>query len=243
MTTEIELPGERSHWHYRQVTDWFGPLLMRLMGGWHVSGRENIPTDGPALICPNHISYADPPLIGVAARRRCCYMAKTSLFSIPLVGWFIRKSYSYPVDREEGGRQAIRMAATLLGAGEMLVVFPEGTRSADGQLGPGKPGPAMIASRAGAPIIPAAIWGTDIILPRHSKRLYRCPVHIKFGPALRLPEPAAGQRLRKDDFASFTEELMASIADLQEQIIADVPDKWLRRAERLRANWRTIHAP
>lgn len=242
MRSEIALPGKRTRWHYRQVTSWFGPLLMRLLGGWRVAGTEHIPAEGAALICPNHVSYLDPPLVGVAAVRRCCYMAKASLFKIPILGSFIRKSYSYPVDKEEGGRQAIRIATTLLKAGELVVIFPEGTRSPDGELIPGKPGPALIASRAKAPIIPAAVWGADVVLPLHSRRLYRCPVYVRFGEPMQLPEPPEGKRLSKEQLQAVTQELMGRIAELQRQVKSEVPEKWLKRAERMKAHWRQIHA-
>lgn len=235
MADAIELPGERTRAHYRFVQRCFGPLLLRALGGWHVSGCEHIPSEGPALICPNHVSYLDPPVIGIASPRRCCYMAKASLFKIPLLGGFIRKSYSYPVDRDEGGRQAIRIGTTLLEAGELVVIFPEGTRSPTGDLIPGQPGAAFIASRAGAPVIPAAIWGTDIVLPMHAKRIYRCPVYVRFGAAMQLPRPAEGERLSRAQLQEFTDELMGRIGALRREIESQVPPEWLERAARFRA--------
>ena len=109
MGADIELPGERSRWHYRQVVGWFGATLMRLLGGWHITGREHIPQEGAALICPNHISYLDPPLVGIAAKRRCCYMAKGSLFDIPVLGWFIRRMVT-----KFGGVQKYRQVRVLM---------------------------------------------------------------------------------------------------------------------------------
>jgi 1-acyl-sn-glycerol-3-phosphate acyltransferase len=235
MSEGIVLPGKTTRWHYRQVVNWFGPALLRLLGGWHVSGQENVPPEGGVLICPNHISYADPPLIGVAARRRCCYMSKAEVFEVPLIGWFITISYVYPVDREGGGRQAIRIATTLLEAGEAVVLFPEGTRSPDGELLPGQLGAAYIASRAKVPIVPAAVWGTDVLLPLHSKRLYRCPVHVRFGEPFRVPESEGERHVRKELLQPATDELMSRIAELQRQLRAEVPEKWRAREARLKA--------
>lgn len=240
--SEIRPPEKEVRWHYRQVVNWFGPALMRALGGWHVSGREKVPTEGAALLCPNHVSYLDPPLVGVAVQfRRCCYMARANLFRIPVLGWFIRKSYSYPVDRDEGGRQALRIAATLLAAGELVVIFPEGTRSPDGELMEGEPGAVFIASRAKVPIVPVAIWGTNIVLPRHGGGLHRCPVYMKFGEPLHLPEPPEGQRLSKDQIQELTRELMSRIAALQAELKQEIPQKVQERAARLKARCDARH--
>lgn len=243
MAADIELPGEKSRWHYRQVVGWVAPMLLRMNGGWRVTGREHVPDHGGALICPNHVSYLDPPLIGIAVRkRRCCYMAKASLFKIPVVGGFIRLSYSYPVDRDEGGRQALRIANTLLGAGEPVVIFPEGTRSPDGELIQGQLGPAYIAAKARVPIIPTAVWGTDVVLPLNSLRLHRCPVHVKFGEPIHLPEPLDGRRHSRAQLHEVTDDLMPRIAALRDQIMKEVPDKWLARAAAIKARRRAIDA-
>ena len=236
MPEGITAPGPGIRWHYRQIINWFGPCLMWLGGGWHVTGRDNVPDEGAAVICPNHISYLDPPLMGIAVqKRRCCYMGLAALFKVPLVGWFIRISYSYPVDRDEGGRAALRIASTMLDAGELLVMFPEGTRTVDGELLPGQLGAAFAASKAKVPIIPAAIWGADTVLPRHSKRLYRCPVYVRFGAPMHVPEPADGRRLSREELQAVTEDLMGRIGELQRQLRAEVPEKWRRKAARVRA--------
>ncbi len=242
MGFEVQLPGRFSRWHYRQIVEWLGPLVMTVMGGWHVSGTQHVPAEGPALICPNHVSYLDPPVIGMAAYRRCCFMAKQSLFEIPLLGPFIANSHAYPVDRDEGGRQAIRIATTLLLAGEAVVMFPEGRRSPNGELIAGQAGAAYVASRANAPIIPAAVWGTDVVLPLHARRLYRCPVYVRFGPALHVPAHVAGERLPRQALQAATDELMARIAGLQQEIQAEVPARWLKRAADLKSHWQAARA-
>ncbi len=209
-----------------------GPALFHSTGGWHVSGRENIPASGGALICPNHISYLDPPAIGIAAKRRCCFMARKSLFEVPMLGPAIRSVYSYPVDRDEGGRQAIRLATTLLEAGELVVMFPEGTRSPDGEMIAGQPGAVYVASRARAPIIPAAVWGTQMVMPRGGG-FHRSPTYVRFGEPFHLPTPPEGERLSKAQLQEATDLLMARIAELRGHIIAQIPDKALRRAQKV----------
>ncbi len=242
MAQDIEIPGKKISWHYKQVVRVFGPALLEATGGFYVAGREYVSESKPALLCANHISYLDPPLVGMAALGRVCFMAKASLFRIPLLGPFIRKSYSYPVDREEGGRQAIRIATTLLDAGERVAMFPEGTRSPDGEPIPGMGGPALVAARSNVPVIPMAIWGSDVVLPLHSKRLYRCPVYLTVGKPIDPPQGSDGGRAGKEERREFTHHLMQRIAELQRWTVSVVPEYWLKRAEKLKARWHAIHA-
>jgi len=232
MSGDIKLPGKRTSLQYNAVAYIIGPTFFHATGGWHVSGRENIPTSGRALICPNHISYLDPPAIGIAAKRRCCYMARKTLFDVPILAPVIRGFYAYPVDRDEGGRQAIRLATSLLEAGELVVMFPEGTRSPDGELIAAQAGAAYVAARAKAPIIPAAVWGTHLVMPRGGGH-HRFPVYVRFGKPFDLPVPPEGERLSKEQLQELTDGLMARIRVLQDEIKAMIPEKTLQRAARI----------
>jgi 1-acyl-sn-glycerol-3-phosphate acyltransferase len=189
--------------------------LCRLLGGFSVHGRENIPASGGALICPNHISYFDPPVVGTALPRRTYFMAKKELFHNPVFGSVIRKCYAFPVDRESTDRESIRHAIDLLRQGELLIIFPEGQRSPDGSLQPAGIGPALIASRAGVPIVPCAVKETDIVLPRSAKRLHRGRIQVDFGPPLNPVDFGDGGRLDKDQLRALTEAVMQSIEQMQ----------------------------
>ena len=126
-----------------------------------IIGANNIPTHGGAIIASNHISLFDPPVIGTSLVRPLHFMAKEELFVIPMVRWFLNKLNAFPVRRGMADRTAIRHALTLLENGEILGLFPEGTRSITGKLGKPEAGLAMIALKAGVPIIPTAIIGTN----------------------------------------------------------------------------------
>ncbi len=192
------------------------PLLCHLLGGWRVVGQENVPGSGGAVIAPNHVSYLDPPAIGGALPRRAYSFAKKELFEIPILGWIIRKCYAFPVDREISDIAAFRHAIRLLQAGELLLVFPEGGRSADGDLEEGKVGAALIASRAGVPIIPCALHGTDGVLPRGAWYLRRGTVQASFGVPITF-DKFESRRLNKEQLQEVTRQVMDSIARMRQE--------------------------
>jgi 1-acyl-sn-glycerol-3-phosphate acyltransferase len=143
-------------WFYRFgqfVCDIFFTLLFRL----RTIGVENIPKTGPVMLCSNHISYWDPPLLGTRVPRKIHFMAKAELFDIPLFASLIRVLGAFPVKRGGVSKESIRTAVQLLQDGNVICIFPEGTRN--NLDGVGKKGAASIALRAGATVVPTAIIG------------------------------------------------------------------------------------
>jgi len=174
-----------------------------------IQGRENVLKSGPFILTSNHFSVGDPPILTGVFPRRIAWMAKKELFDTPLVGTLYSMGGFIPVRRFEGDLHALRMSKQALRRGLVLGMFPEGTRSG-GKLGAGEPGSALIALRAGVPILPVAIWGTEKVkLPRDFFR--RTHVTIRYGAPFRLPE---SKRITKDQVARGTEEIMRRIADL-----------------------------
>jgi 1-acyl-sn-glycerol-3-phosphate acyltransferase len=140
--------------------------LFRLLGGITAMGTENIPSEGPVLICPNHLSDCDPLAIYVTCPRRDIYfIAKEDLFHEPVLGPAIRAFGAIPIKRDSPDRSAIRAAESVLRSGNVLVLFPEGRLSESGYLGLIQPGAAMIALRTGAPIVPVGLARTNRFLP------------------------------------------------------------------------------
>ena len=209
-------PVRRWTWPHYYIGAWAARTICRVMGGYSVHGRENIPRTGGAVLCANHISYFDPPVLGSGLPRRTYFMAKKELFAPAVVGRILRACYAFPVDREGTDREAIRHAIELLRQGELLVVFPEGGRSPDGSIQLGNVGPALMASRAGVPIIPAALKETDRIMPRGAKGLHRGRVQIDYGAPIH-PEQFGEGRLEKTQLQAFTEAVMEAIEGLQKK--------------------------
>jgi 1-acyl-sn-glycerol-3-phosphate acyltransferase len=132
-----------------------------------------IPREGPVILAANHISNADPVLVGAwltpALGRRIHWLGKKEMFDWPVVGWVARNGGVLPVDRGAADAEAFRMASRVLEAGQVLVIFPEGTRSPTGELQQPKDGLAMLALRTGATVVPIGISNTDRVWPRGRK--------------------------------------------------------------------------
>lgn len=160
--------------------------VLRLWFRVRISGREYLPTDGPAVVAPNHKNFLDAFFIGLATRRHIRYMAKVELFTGPLA-WLLPRLGAFPVRRGEADAEAYETARGILAAGGLVVVFPEGTRVQEPDaLGSPHHGASRLALETGAPIIPAAITGTSHLwrgaIPKRKR------VQLTFLPPV-APEP------------------------------------------------------
>jgi 1-acyl-sn-glycerol-3-phosphate acyltransferase len=132
-------------------------LLFLLLFRLKAYGKENVPEEGPLVLCGNHRSLFDPPLLGTPLRRELFFMAKEELFRIPIFGWLIHRVHAFPVKRGGVSKESIRLSIQLLKDGNAMCIFPEGTRNNAG--GVGKKGAAMLALKSNAVVIPVAIIG------------------------------------------------------------------------------------
>ncbi len=135
------------------------PITAKILFRWKVFGRENIPA-GPVLIASNHLSNYDPPLIGSSIKRGAYYFAKIELFKNRFIGAFLKSVNAFPARRGEADLEAWRTARNILKRGDILIFFPEGTRSLDGEVQPPKPGMGRLAEATNAPVVPTAITGS-----------------------------------------------------------------------------------
>jgi len=177
-------------------------LLQRLLQlgavvvyGVRHSGRENIPASGAVLVVSNHQSHFDPPLVGIGVPRRMNYLARKTLFVRPL-GWLMHSVDAIPIDRDGLGLGGIKESLKRLKRGEMLVIFPEGTRSGDGEIAPFRPGFTTLAVRSGAAILPVAIEGAFQAWPRWRKFPGAGRIRVCYGAAI-LPTEFAGRDERE----------------------------------------------
>ena len=149
-------------------------------------GMEHIPADGPLIIAANHRSFMDPWVIGMMLRRPVYYVAKTELFHHRIPAWLLSSLGAFPVDRGGGDRDAMDAARRILERGDVVVIFPEGTRTRPGALGAPKRGVGRLALETGAPVVPVALIGTEAV--RRGWRIRPHKVRIRAGRPLRFPQ-------------------------------------------------------
>ncbi|MGX1548014.1 lysophospholipid acyltransferase family protein [Streptomyces adustus] len=203
-----------------------GPLL-RVLFRPRIEGLEHVPASGAAIVAGNHLSFADHFLMPAILKRRITFLAKSEYFTGSglkgrLTAAFFHSIGQIPVDRtgKEAGQAAIREGLGVLRRGELLGIYPEGTRSHDGRLYKGKVGVAVMALRAGVPIVPCAMIGTFEAQPpgRVLPRIH--PVVIRFGKPLDFSR-YAGMENEKAILRAVTDELMYAILTLSEQEYVD----------------------
>jgi len=173
-----------------------------------IIGKENLPMEGAAIVAANHMSNWDPPLLACFLPRPVGYMAKEELFRNPVFGGIIRRAHAFPVKRGAADRGAIKAAVQVLKTGHCLGLFPEGTRSRTGQMKKAEAGVGLIAAMTDAPVVPAAIVGTDKIFANggHFPKLrviYGKPLHF------------TGDRKDKEQLAVFSQNIMDEIARMK----------------------------
>ncbi|MEK6560298.1 MAG: lysophospholipid acyltransferase family protein [Nitrospirota bacterium] len=170
------------------IVIYFIAIFARLFFRVRVSGVENIPTSGGVIVAANHVSYLDIPLLAYSLIRPANFIAKKELFTIPVLGTLLRLLGAIPIDREKIDRSALREITKKLNSGNVVVIYPEGTRSLNGKLQAGKPGVGFIVRMSGKKVVPAAIIGTDKAMPSGSWFLRPYPVTIRFGKPLDFSE-------------------------------------------------------
>src|SRR3984957_16049516 len=145
-----------------------------------IVGREKVPSGG-CLIVSTHVSFMDPTTVGWAVAREIFYPGRKTLFKPPFWSWFLPICNVLPIDRDGRDVSGLRRIIKMLKDGHGVLLFPEGTRSADGTLQPAEPGAGLVALKAGVPILPVRVFGTFESLSRHNKRLRFHPIRVVIG--------------------------------------------------------------
>ncbi len=232
------------YWLLKRII--LGPFLHAIFRPW-VRGEEHVPETGGAILASNHLSFSDSIFLPLVLRRRVTFLAKSDYFTGRgfkgrLTAAFIRSAGQLPVDRSGGqaSEAALRTGMKVLSRGELLGIYPEGTRSPDGRLYRGKTGVARMALEAGVPVLPVAMIGTDKVQPigRRMPRLGR--VGVVIGQPLDF---SRYDGMQDDRFVlrSITDEIMYELMELSGQEYTDVYAATMK--ERLTAARRAVRPP
>jgi 1-acyl-sn-glycerol-3-phosphate acyltransferase len=188
--------------------------------GWRVYNPERVPAEGPAILAANHASFLDPFLVGAGVKREINYLARESLFRFPVIGWVLRRWQAVPVDREGGGAKGLRAILDRLLAGGAIILFPEGTRTRDGNLQPARSGIGLTVIKSNAPVVPVRVFGTFQAYSRHMRFPRPRRVSVKYGPPilfenLRAEAKECSKQRLKEIYQQVADEIMEAIAELE----------------------------
>lgn len=181
-------------------------VFCRVWCRMRIEGRENIPATGPFLLAPVHRSILDTPISSGLTRRRMRFMGADKYWKKAWFGRFLTALGAFPVTRGSADREALKRCITVLQAGEPLVLFPEGERKEGPLVEPLFDGATFVASKAGAPIIPVGIAGSDRAMPKGAKFIKPRKVYVVVGKPITVPTDEHG-RAHRDVLRSTTLEL------------------------------------
>lgn len=176
-----------------------------------VTGREHIPLDGPVILAPVHRSNLDSFLLSPLTRRRLRALAKISLFKVRPLAWFLASLGAFPVRREAADRESMRVARQLLSDGNLLLVFPEGTRCDGPVVDELYDGTAWLANKAGARVVPVGIAGSGEAMPPGARVPKPRRVRLVVRPAIEPPPPGAPRSALRDWTTTLRSELQAAL--------------------------------
>ena len=182
-----------------------------------VSGREHVPARGGAVIAANHCSYLDPPVMaGCSNRRIVHFMARDTLFSNPVARWFFPRVGVIALDRTKGDLGALKKAIATLKDGQVIGLFPEGTRSPDGQMRAAKGGIGFLIAKGDVPVVPLYISGTFAAFPKGADKLRPGRLVARFGPPI-SPDEIRAAMPAKNDYEAVGALVMSRIRALAEE--------------------------
>lgn len=182
-----------------------------------------MPLTGGVILAANHASFLDPPLVGSGLKRGINYMARESLFRFPLMGRLLHSWSAVPVDRDGGGAKGLKIILDRLLGGAGIILFPEGTRSPDGQLQPARSGIGLVVAKSEAPVVPVRVFGTFAAWGRNQKWPHPKRVGVRYGAPMRFEKLRAeakncSRERLKQIYQEIADEIMTAIAGLDESV-------------------------
>jgi len=189
-------------------------IIAYVFFSYRVIHRERLPEDGPLILAVNHQSFFDPPLAGICSRRGVYYLARKSLLKWPIFGPLFPAMNVIPVDRDGNDIAALKSVIRVIKQGNGVVLFPEGTRSMDGNLQPAQAGIGFVIAKTYAPVVPMRIFGSFEAFPKNAKFPRRTPVTTVIGhPILFTPEDIPDNS--RETYQRLSDRVMAAIAELK----------------------------
>jgi 1-acyl-sn-glycerol-3-phosphate acyltransferase len=207
------------NWSYRLGWIFFRTLFATYLPCRFYHGQR-VPTRGPVILASNHASFIDPPLVGAGFHRMVNYLARDTLFDVPILAAMLRSWKVVPVDRDGGGGAGLKAIIERLLAGGVILLFPEGTRTRDGRLQPGKAGVGLTVIKSNAPVVPVRVFGTFEAYGRHLKFPRPRRLAVKYGhpldfTQLRSEAASCSKPRLKEIYQEVADEIMRAIAQLE----------------------------
>ncbi len=198
-----------TYWFFATLARIFAKLLFR----FRILHRERLPETGGVILAANHQSYFDPPLVGICSRRPVHYLARKTLMEWPFFGPLFPDMNVIPVDRGGNDMSALKTVIKKIREGEGVVLFPEGTRSPDGNLQPAQAGVGLVIAKTLAPVVPMRIFGSYEAFPRGSKGVKFHPIRVVVGEPIVFTKEDVGKGGR-DDYQRLSQLVMDAIGTL-----------------------------
>ena len=191
--------------------------LTRLWTRMGVEGRQHVPKRGAFVLAPVHRSNIDTPISACVTRRRLRFMGKDSLWKKQPAAWLLSALGGFPVVRGTADREALHRCIAVLEAGEPLVLFPEGERKSGPTVQPLFDGAAYVALKAGVPIVPVGIGGSEAVMPKGAKFIHPKKVHVIVGPPILPPPSVTDGKVPRSAVRQVTAELHATLQQLYDE--------------------------
>jgi 1-acyl-sn-glycerol-3-phosphate acyltransferase len=187
-----------------------------------IEGREHIPQTGAFVLAPVHRSNMDTPISSCLTRRRLRFMGKDSLWKHQPAAWVLSALGGFPVSRGTADREALQRCIAVLEAGEPLVLFPEGERKSGETVQPLFDGAAYVALKAGVPIVPVGIGGSEAVMPKGARFIHPSKVHVIIGPAILPPASVSGSRVPRSAVREVSTQLHTELQRLYDAATTEV---------------------
>lgn len=194
-----------------------GHSIFKFVGSTFFSFRlvhpERMIDEGPVILAMNHQSFLDPPMAGITCERELYTLARNTLFKNPILGKLLPMINVVPIDPKGGDSMALKLSVRILRQGDALLMFPEGTRSKDGQLQPAQPGIGLIIAKTLAPVVPMRIFGSYEAMPRTGKAFQASPITIVLGEPIYFTK--ADLQGGREVYQQLADRVMSAIAAIE----------------------------